>query len=162
MGKNRVKGTIQQVRIDGLPITLPVCKGTILYVGIFKDTVMMVFFMFMFHAFHHFFCNSWYAIYQTHGLGRTIAKRGQKVFYPDIIFAAGIDKQICILNGFDILRCWLKGVAFCAGLEQQCDICLVFGNFPCEIVGREDRGYNLYIAAGKGCRLSGNAACRKK
>ena len=67
-----------------------------------------------------------------------LAEGCQNIFHPDIIFAAGIDKQAAVLDHLDVLGRRLIGVDLLAGLEQHIYVRFVTRDLPGKIILGKD------------------------
>ena len=102
--------------------------------------MLMLFFL---HAFYRLFFNEIYGIHHLKHMEIFILYGFQNSVYPFVAVSPGIDKEIRILNGDNVLRTRFKTVRFRTRLNQHGNIRIFFGNGTGKIIGGEICGHNL-------------------
>ena len=122
----------------------------ILFVMIVPGTSLHSFHLLLFHCIHTVHKAQRYHIRIRHGT--------QDIFHPYVIFPSGINKDIAVLYGNDILRCRLVRMSLLTRFQEHFNICLISRDLPYKIVRRKDRCHDTDLPAiSISCRITGTA-----
>ena len=104
--------------------------------------MLMLFFL---HSFYRLFFNEIYGIHHLKHMEIFILYRFQNSVYPFVAVSPGIDKEIRILNGDNVLRTRFKAVCFRTRLNQHGNIRIFLCDCARKIIRRKVRRYNFKL-----------------